>query len=439
MTNKKIAIIGGGILGLVLAYRLSKEHYEITIYEKNNDWGGLASGLKIDDFYIEKYYHHWFRSDIDIQNLIVELGLHDKLNWHQTSLGIYIDNQLINFSGPIDILKYPKLNFFERLRLGIVSLYLQKKQDYKTFTNITAIDWCNRYYGLKVTSAIWKPLLYGKFGKHFDKISMSWLWARIFDRSSSRAHPFAPEKLGYLDGGFQLLIDTLVQKLLENGVNLVNNVNITKHEYNNQIHQITCELSQSKHINNFDTVVSTLPGPVFTKLFDVSLEEKNNINNVTYLGAICSVMIIDKKFMNYYWLSVSEKDAPCLAVIEHTNLINKQKYNNKHILYIAKYIDTKANLFQKDNKEIEKDFIDYLNKINPEFSEKNIEKIYTFKANYAQHIVNNNYQIQPYTTSIPNLYYANFSQIFPHDRGTNYAVSQANELANLILHSKINK
>lgn len=124
--RKKVAIIGGGILGLSLAYELAHKSFDVTLLEKNSDWGGLASGLKIDETYLEKYYHHWFRSDRHIQGLIHELGLGYRLQFLESSMGIFLNGELHNFSGSIDLLRFKPLNIISRVRAGIVSLILQK-------------------------------------------------------------------------------------------------------------------------------------------------------------------------------------------------------------------------------------------------------------------------------------------------------------------------
>ena len=77
----KIGIIGGGIAGLTAGYRLSKEGVNVILFEKDKVLGGLAGVIKIDDFLIEKYYHHIFTTDFEIIRLIEDLGLQEKLTW----------------------------------------------------------------------------------------------------------------------------------------------------------------------------------------------------------------------------------------------------------------------------------------------------------------------------------------------------------------------
>lgn len=436
MSNKQsVAIIGGGILGLTAAYELSKKNVNVTIFEKSSDWGGLASAVKVNDNLIERYYHHWFKSDKHIQYLIEELGLSDKLKWHISNTGIWDNGRLIDFSTSIDVLKFPLLNIFQRLRLGLISFYLQKTKNYKSFEKQTATDWCNKYFGKKVTDVLWKPLLIGKFGDDHKQVSMSWLWARIYDRASSRPNPLGKEQLGYMDGSFQEIINALISRLKENRVELINNATIEDHEYVDDTHKIVFSTPKLEgQQKQFSQIVSTVPGPIFLKLFDVDNEVRKKIEKTKYIGATCMLLVMKEKLMPYYWLSVTDPKAPFLAVIEHTNLIDSKEYNGERILYIAKYIDTKEELFQKNEDELFEIYKSYLKQINPEFNENWVKDKYLFKSAFAQHIVTTDFEIPPYTTNIPGLYYINFSQIHPHDRGTNFAVQQGREIANIVIN-----
>lgn len=416
------------MLGLSLAYELSHAGLDVTIIEKNSDWGGLASGIKLGENYIEKYYHHWFRSDDSIQDLIKELGLSHKLQFLESSMGIYLNGKTYNFSGTMNLLSFRPMNVFNRLRTGLVSFYLQHSKYSKKLEKVSALEWCNKKFGKKATKLIWEPLLKGKFGKYADKISMSWMWARIHDRASSRSNPLSKEYLGYMDGGFQLLINTLVKKLEEFGVKLLNNAEIKGYKYTGNKH----ELNIDGKTHEFDIVVSTIPGPIFTKIFPTSDKLKKQIDKVKYLGATCMLLEMDQSLTPYYWLNINDPEAPFLAIVEHTNFVDKEKYNGNVLVYIAKYIDPQEELFNKTEEELVDLYAKYLVKINPDFNKNWILKTRLYKSPYAQHVVMKNYEVPDYETGTDGLYYANFTQIYPHDRGTNYAVAQSKDLAKLI-------
>src|SRR5438105_1248318 len=75
------AILGGGALGLGAAYRLTQAGHSVMVFEQETTAGGLASGFQIGDAWLEKFYHHLFRTDTTAIKLIQELGLGDRLEW----------------------------------------------------------------------------------------------------------------------------------------------------------------------------------------------------------------------------------------------------------------------------------------------------------------------------------------------------------------------
>ena len=132
-----ISIIGGGITGLSVAYYLSKEGFDVTVYESSYFFGGQASSIKLDNYFIERGYHHIFRNDFEIINLIDELGLNESLEWHKSSVGMYSDKTLYKFSTPLDLLKYKPISLINRIRLGLLSLYLQRRKDWKSYESVS--------------------------------------------------------------------------------------------------------------------------------------------------------------------------------------------------------------------------------------------------------------------------------------------------------------
>lgn len=184
--TKRVAILGGGYTGLIAALRLSQAGYSVTIFEKSGNVGGLASGFKIENAPLEKAYHHLFKTDKYIINLVNELNIEDKLIWHDSSTAIFYNNNLYPFEGALDLLRFKPLSFLNRLRAGLVILYLQKTTKWQKLQSISAYKWMLKYSGKQVTEVIWEPLLKGKFNKFYDQISMAWLWARINTRAQSR-------------------------------------------------------------------------------------------------------------------------------------------------------------------------------------------------------------------------------------------------------------
>ncbi len=117
----KVAIIGSGISGLSAAYEILKksDKYELTIFERNPYVGGLLGSINIDGHYIEVYYHHTFPDDDQLYILMDELGIRDKIRWETGSVGFLYNKKVYGFNTAGDMLGFPVINFFEKIRVGI--------------------------------------------------------------------------------------------------------------------------------------------------------------------------------------------------------------------------------------------------------------------------------------------------------------------------------
>ena len=388
----KIAIVGGGLTGLVAGYRLSQKNHQVTIFEKSNNLGGLMGGFKIGKTNLEKAYHHIFSTDTYILELAKELKIYKKISWHEEKTALYFDNKIYPFMGAFDLLKFKPLDFISKIRLGLVKIWLQFDNDWHKYESVTAVEWMKKWCGKKAYEVIWDPLLRGKFHDKYKEVSMAWLWARIHTRGNST-------KLGYFDGGFQILVDKLTEKIKEKNGEIKLNINLQTTNFK---------------INGFDKVLYTGPS-----------------KEVEYLGAICVIFSSKQSLSKYYWHNINDSKSPFLAFIQHTNMINKKNYGGKHVYYLGTYVPNEGELMEKSDAQIKKIFFDYLKIIYPKFNIQNIDQSWVFKFKNAQHIVKKNYQPSNYKLQ-KNIYQANFAMIYPEDRGTNFAVREGEKVANLI-------
>jgi protoporphyrinogen oxidase len=144
--RKRIGVIGGGIAGLTAALRLAQAGHEVTLWEPGK-LGGQAAVFPVAGTYLEIFYHHLFQSDTEIVALANELGAGDKLVWLPSNVGYFSGGKIYPFNGALDLLKFSPLPFFDRLRLGLVTAYLQKVKNWKRYESVTAHAWLERALG----------------------------------------------------------------------------------------------------------------------------------------------------------------------------------------------------------------------------------------------------------------------------------------------------
>ena len=432
--SMRVAIIGAGLTGLTAAYRLSLKGHKVVIFEKSLDLGGLAESFNVGSEKLDKFYHHMFTSDSELLDLINNLSLKEKLNWYEPKNAIYINNKLYPFTSPLDLLRFKPLRFISRIRMGLLVVKSKFIKDFRPFESITANEWIIKSSGQEVYDKIWGPLLKSKFDIDADKISGTWIWNKFKLRGSSRGKSVCKEKLCYIDGGFITIINTLASNIIKNGGIIKNNSQVIKiSKTNNKLIQI--ETQQGCEI--FDKVLFTAAPELLSSVCPTLPElYKNSLNEINYKANLCLTLEIEESLSPFYWITISQEGFPFVLIIEHTNLVGMKDYKS-HIVYLSRYLDRSDPLFNASEKEISEAFISGLRKVFPNFPVNCIKKQTLTMARFSQPVVTIGYEknIPTLQTPIQGLFLASMPQIYPEDRGLNYAVRLDNQVSNEILKS----
>ena len=413
------AVLGGGALGLTTALRLAQRGESVILYEREAAPGGLAAGFPLGSSYLEKFYHHLFRSDTDAVALIEELGLGDKLVWPRPKTSALIGGTRYQVDSPSTVLRFKPLPLFDRLRLAACLGYLRLEPNYRRLERTTADAWIRRWMGSKVYETLWRPLLQSKFGDRYAEIAMSWFWARVHLRSSS---------LGYLRGGFQQLYDRLVGRINELGGQTNFNTEVKRIQ---RLEDGRLQIETGEGFAEFDRVISTLPTRLTINLTpDLPPDYQGRYANLDSYGAHCLILFLDRPLTDVYWLNINDPGYPFLALVEHTNYMPKEDYDGRHIVYLGNYVPMAHRLMTMSEDEVLAEFLPSLQRINPDFREEWVTGHRMFRAPFAQPIVTVGYpdRLPGHETPLHNLFLANMSQVYPQDRGQNYSIRMANEL-----------
>jgi len=156
------------------------------------------------------------------------------------------------------------------------------------------------------------------------------------------------------------------------------------------------------------------------------------------MGAVVMVLSLKHQLSKegYYWFNLpKEAGYPMLALVEHTNFVSKEHFGGDHIVYAGDYLEVGHEYFSMSDEELLERFMPAFKKFNPEFSREWIKKIWVTKTNYAQPVplVNHSKNIPAIPTPIDGLYFASMSQVYPWDRGTNFAVEIGRRAARMML------
>jgi protoporphyrinogen oxidase len=439
--KKSIAIIGSGFLGLTLALRLADEGAKVTVYESAPEIGGLASAWQIGDVVWDRHYHVTLLSDSYTRKIVEELGLENEFNWVETKTGFYTDGKLVSMSNSLEFLKFPPLDLISKFRLGATIFYAARVKDWKALEKISVEDWLTRLSGKRTFEKMWKPLLKAKLGEAYKETSAAFIWATIQRMYAARNSGLKKEMFGYVRGGYAKVLEKLGEHLREKGVEIRLNSRVAKIEKLNtgKVKVFTTEntenFKQEKNIygnlknlseisvrsvpsaansfNEFDSVILTCPSNVAAKVCpQLTANEKAKLENIKYQGIVCASVLMKKSLSDFYVTNITD-ETPFTGIIEMSALVEKSEFGGNALVYLPKYVAPDDELFDKTDAEIEKTFLDALEKMYPHFDRKDVVafKISPVRQVFPLPTLNYSENLPDVKTSLGNVFIVNSAQI----------------------------
>jgi protoporphyrinogen oxidase len=428
-TSPHVVVIGAGFCGLAAAYELGKHGFRTTVLESDSDIGGLAGSFDVNGVRLEKFYHHWFTSDVHVMELIAELGRQDEVRRRPTRTGIYYASQFFKLSSPLDLLRFSPLAFHDRIRLGLLAVRARRVTDWQALENRTASDWLRELGGERVYRVVWEPLLRGKFGGLAEEVSAVWFWNKLKLRGGSRGKHGA-EHLAYYRGGFAALADALADAICEQGGNIRTDARVSDLLVDGG--RVAAVVAGGNTVAA-DAVIATPPLPMVADLVEPHVPSGyvERLRRIRYLANVCIVLQLDRSLSETYWLNVNDPGFPFVGVIEHTNFEPRSTYAGRHIVYLSKYLPEDHPLFEMPDQGLADFTIEQLKKMFPELSAEWVLDAHVWRARYSQPIVECGYAalIPPAKTPLENFNLCSMAQVYPEDRGTNYAIRQGRQAA----------
>ena len=426
----KYAVIGAGIGGLAAAYDLNQAGHSVTVYEAASYLGGLAAGFKEPgwDWSVEHFYHHWFQTDRYMLGLIEELGLSEKVLFPRPYTVMYHQGKFYPFDSIPAALMYPGLGWgIDKIRFGLVGLFLRLTNDWRSLEKVTAHEWMLKWAGERVYRELWEPLLIGKFGQYYKEVNMAWMWARIKARTT---------RLGTFAGGFQAFSDAFGDILRLHGVKILLNTPVERVEASpdGSVNLVTGGSSTT-----YDAcLVTTSPALMAKMAPDLPGDYLQGLLALKSTGAVVMVLELKQRLSEegYYWYNIPKSAGfPFLALVEHTNFVSPEHFGGSTIVYCGDYLDVNHEYFSLDKDALLERFAQVLPRFNPAFKPEWVRKSWLFRTKYAQPVplLNHSQNIPAIRTPLNGLYFASMSQVYPWDRGTNFAVEIGRRAARQML------
>ena len=437
----RAVVIGGGVGGLAAAYELAKAGHDVRLVEAGPVLGGQVRTFEIGGGRIESFYHHLFRSDLVIAELIEELGLGDDLEWVESQGGMLAEGRVYRFTTAGDLLRFNRVSLLTRLRLGLTALWLRRVSDWRRYEGLKAKDWITSKVGEQGYERVWGPLLRAKFGRHAPEIAMVWFWGKIYLRFASRpGGPLAREQLGYLRGSFGRMVDALAEAIRARGGGI---------ETGRPVQRVLSEGGRVRGVElapaedgaaperlEAEVVIATVHSELFPRIAPELPEGyRALLEQVEYQWATVLVLALDRPLSEIYWLTITDDDCPFVVAVEQTNFRKASDYGGQHVVYFSNYADPGDPVVEEDAEHVLARYEPYIRRINPAFERSWIRGQWLFKDRAGQPIVHWRYHetIAPHRTGIAGLYLANNTQIYPEDRGQNYTMRMGIAVARLAM------
>jgi len=434
--NFDTVIVGAGFTGLTAAIALARAGKKVVVVESDVVPGGLASTFEFrDGVRVEKFYHHWFDNDDYVPQLVKELGLDGDVVTMPSKTGMYYNSRHWKLSTPLDLLRFKPLSLIDRVRLGLLVLQVRRVKDWKSIEHLSIREWLEPLCGANVFRVVWKPLIEHKFSLFADAVNAVWMWKKLVLRGSTR-NAKGGEQLAYFKGGFGRLALAMTAEIEKLGGQICYGTTITGTR------------TEGDRITALESDAGTFEGAefLFTPAFPIvanilqgaaDAPWLESLRRVQYLGNVCLVLQLDRSLSDTYWLNVNDPGFPFVGVIEHTNFDSPAHYGGKHIVFLSRYLAKEDPLWSVSDEAYLEFALGHLQRMFPTLSRSWVLDFRIWRAEFAQPVTERNYSsyVPPQTTPFSNAWISTMAQIYPQDRGTNYAIREGKAVAARMLAS----
>jgi protoporphyrinogen oxidase len=420
-------VIGGGPMGLAIAYQLALEGCRPVLLEADDRLGGMAASFDFAGVPIERYYHFHCLSDQAFFELLEELNLSQLVRWKQTAMGFFLDGRLYPWGSAGSVLKLRRLPLLSRLRYLLHAARCLSLRDWRHLDGISATEWLRTWLGPKGYEVLWAKLFAYKFYQYTDSLSAAWIWSRI--RRIGQSRRWLKETLGYLEGGSDRWIEAIEQRIRELGgeIRLSSPVtSLARHDHGARI-------TTASGSEVFDAVISTVPLPLVAPMLRQGQQDPSLIaayEAPQSVACACVVLQTSKPITGNFWTNVNDSRFAIPGIIEMSNL----RPIKPHITYVPFYMPAEHPNYGRPNGAFIADSIACLKAINPELQAADILASHCSRYRYAQPVCGTHFlDTLPPLNPIANIWIADTTVYYPEDRGISESVGFGRDLARKVV------
>lgn len=426
MPGKRIAVLGAGPMGLAVAYQLVHDGHHPVLFEADDRVGGMTATFDFNGLDIERFYHFHCISDSAFLQVLDELGIAGQMRWVETKMGFFYKDVLHPWGDPIALLKFPGLSLIAKLRYGLHALLSTKRKNWHPLDTLEATSWIKRWVGEEAFEVLWRKLFDYKFYDYAYGLSAAWIWSRIRRIGRSRYNLFR-EKLGYLEGGSNTLLQALKTYIEQHGGEL---------RLSSPVSRVVIEgsevrgIQQGETFHAFDKIISTVPLPYVPRLMpDLPIDVLQAYQSLKNIAVVCVIAKLKKAVTENFWLNTNDPEMDIPGLVEYTNL----RPLENHIVYMPFYMPAEHPKFQEPDSAFLDKVRRYLRKINPALADDDFIELRASRYRYAQPICEPGHldRLPPVALPVKGLWVADTSYYYPEDRGISESIDFGRNMARM--------
>lgn len=405
------AVVGGGMMGLSIAYSLAKGGHSIAIYEAEDTLGGLASPWEVGGLVWDRHYHVILEDDSHLIELLDEIGLREDLKFRTTRTGVFAGGRLFSVSNIWEWLRFPHLSLLEKMRIGATIIYASRLKDPGLVEDLDVESWLRRLSGDRAFERFWRPLLLAKLGESYRDASAAFMWATIGRLYGARKTKAKVERFGFVEGGYKRIISRLEEVLARLGVQVHLGCRVETVEKAKDGVVLRGHGLGEKHHH---CAIITVPYHVAAKMLPgLSPGERKALMATRYIGVVCASMLLSRPLAGFYVINVLDEGLPFTGVIEMSALTGSASFGGRHLLYLPKYAEVGDPIFEAQEDTLRAEFIRGLRRICQDLKDSEVLAFRISKVPYVMALPTPQYlrNIPSFRTSVPRVYIVNSAQI----------------------------
>jgi protoporphyrinogen oxidase len=425
-----VGIVGGGMIGLTLAYRLRQRGHDVTLFEAAPVPGGLAAPSAIGPFAYDRFPHVVLQSDAHLQDLVNEIGIADQLRWGLSRAGLYVGGRLHALSSPLDYRHFAALTALDKVRIGLTMRRMRYLRDAMSLESSGSVDWLQSWSGRRAYECYWAPLLNAVAGESHVNASAAIVWTLVQRLYGTRRPGHRRAVYGYLEGGAAAILQTLGSAVASTGVELELGVPVAR--VIDDAHAASV-LLQDGRVATFDHVVVTTATPLTARLCpQLSDAERARLERVVYHGIVSVSMLLRKPLGAMYRTGIASTGMPFNAVVEATTLTTPAAFGGATLVYLPRFVAQHDSYWSLSDMTLRHRFMAALGAMYPHLGRRDVIAWDIARTRHAIPVPTRHYSrdlLPPLATSRPRIHLVNAAQCASGVLNLNDLIGMANSQA----------